>query len=144
MFSDTLLHLERSHLLRLLAWGALSVVLGTLLFAIGYPGRRRSPLLLHFGLQHATWGAVVLVLAGLGWRGLALRDVAAATRLDRIVWLNIGLDVGYVAVGVTLALVGWTLGRRLALVGAGMGVIVQGLGLAILDLYFAIALARWM
>jgi hypothetical protein len=87
---------------------------------------------------------VVLALAGLGWRGLALRDVAGATRLDRILWLNIGLDVGYVAVGLTLALLGWALGRRLALVGAGMGVIVQGLGLVVLDAWFAAAIARWM
>jgi hypothetical protein len=144
VFSDTLLHLERAHLLRLLAWGALSVLLGTLLFALGQLGRRRSPLLLHFGLQHGAWGAVVLAIAGLGWRGLALRDVAGATRLDRIVWLNVGLDAGAVAVGLTLALLGWMLGRRLALVGAGMGVIVQGLGLAVLHLHFAGAIARWM
>ena len=144
MFADTLLQLERAHLLRLVAWGALSVLLGTALFAMGVSGSRRSPLLLHFGMQHATWGAIVLVLVALAWRGLALRDLSGATRLDRIVWLNVGLDVGYVAVGVTLAVVGWRLGRRMALVGAGMGVIVQGMGLAVLDLYFASAIARWM
>jgi hypothetical protein len=63
-------------------------------------------------------------------------------RLDRFVWLNIGLDAGYVAVGATLALLGWRFGRRLGLVGAGIGVIVQGLALTVLDLQLASGIVR--
>jgi hypothetical protein len=47
-----------------------------------------------------------------------------------------------VAIGVTLAVTAWLHGRRLAVVGAGLGVIVQGLGLLVLNLTFAAALAR--
>jgi sulfite exporter TauE/SafE len=83
-----------------------------------------------------AWGAIDLVLAALAWRGLAERDVVGATKLDRLLWLNTGLNIGYIAVGVTLAVVGWQLGRRLGLVGAGLGVTVQGLALLVLDAHF--------
>jgi hypothetical protein len=144
VFADTLLQLERTHLLRILAWGATSVLLGTLLLATLAATRRRSPLLANFGIQTAAWGAVDLALAGWAWRALALRDLAGATRLDRIVWLNIGLDAGYVFVGAALAIVGWRLARSHALVGAGVAIVVQGLALALLDLQFAEAIARFM
>ena len=144
MYADTLLQLERTHLLRLLAWGATCVLLGTLLLATLAATRRRSPLLAHFGIQTTAWGAIDLALAAWFWRGLALRDLAAATRLDRLVWLNVGLDAGYVFVGAALAIVGWRLARSHALVGAGVAVVVQGLALALLDLQFAGAIARWM
>ena len=72
----------------------------------------------------------------------APRDLASATRLDRILWLNIGLDAGYVLVGITLIVVGWRMGRRLGLVGAGMGVVVQGGALALLDLVLAAQISR--
>jgi hypothetical protein len=97
---------------------------------------------LHFAIQTAAWGAIDLLIAAVARRGLALRDVGGATRLDRFIWFNNGLDVGYVAVGLTLAIVGWTLGRRFGLVGAGIGIVVQGLALLVLDLRFSATLAR--
>jgi hypothetical protein len=142
MFSDTLLLAERAHLNRILVWGAVSVLVGTLLLAFVTARRVGSPLLLHFAVQTAAWGAIDLVIALVARRGLALRDVSGATRLDRFVWFNNGLDVGYVAVGLTLAIVGWQLGRRLGLVGAGVGIVVQGLALLVLDLRFSNTLAR--
>jgi hypothetical protein len=139
MWSDSLLLAERAHLVRLIAWGAGSVIAGTALFLLvtmrrGTPDG--SPLLTQFAVQCAAWGAIDLVLAALAWRGLAERDVVGATKLDRLLWLNTGLNVGYIAVGVTLAVVGWQLGRRLGLVGAGLGVTVQGLALLVLDGHF--------
>ena len=142
MFSDTLLLAERAHLNRLLVWGAASVLVGTVLLAFLAVRRVGSPLLLHFAVQTAIWGAIDLVIAVVARRGLALRDLSGATRLDRFIWFNNGLDVGYVAVGLTLAIVGWQLGRRLGLVGAGVGVVVQGLALLVLDLRFSNALAK--
>ena len=136
MFADTLLLLERAHLLRLLVWGAGSMVAGTLLLALQALHRAAGPpaLLRQFAIQTAAWGAIDLALALWGQRGLALRDYAAARQLDRVLWLNLGLDAGYVGVGVTLALCGWLFGRRDAPVGAGLGVIVQGAALFLLDL----------
>lgn len=136
MFADTLLDLERAHLLRVLVWGAGSVLAGTLLLALVALRRAAgpAPLLWHFAVQTAAWGAIDLLLTLWAMRGLALRDHAGATQFDRVLWLNLGLDVGYVAVGVALAAVGWSLGRRLGLVGAGLGVVVQGAALFLLDL----------
>ena len=142
MWADTLLAMERAHLLRLAAWGAASVLTGTALLAWLLVRHRDSPLLRSFALQVGGWGIVDLALAGLAHGSLATRDIAGATRLDRVLWLNIGLDAGYVMVGVTLAVVGWRLGRRLGLVGAGTGVVVQGGALALLDLMLAARISR--
>lgn len=135
MFADTLLAFERAHLLRLVAWGAASVLAGSLLLALVAlrRGAGPAPLLWHFGVQTAAWGAIDLALAAWAWRGLALRDYAGARGLERVLWLNLGLDAGYVGVGVTLALTGWVVGRRLGAVGAGAGVTVQGVALLLLD-----------
>ncbi|HEX8850914.1 MAG TPA: hypothetical protein VF761_15390 [Gemmatimonadaceae bacterium] len=141
MWSDLVLAAERAHLQRLMLWGGTSVVVGILLLlTVARP--RRSALLFHFALQTAAWGAVDLALAASGVRGLAMRDLAAATRLDRFLWLNVGLDAGYVAVGVTLALSAWLLGRRLGGIGAGIAVVIQGLALLLLDTRFLLFLER--
>jgi hypothetical protein len=147
VFADTFLALERSHLLRLAAWGAACLLLGTLLAATLLVRRGRggeSPLLKHFAIQTAAWGAVDLAFAAAGWRSLRLRDHAAAASLERLLWLNLGLDVGYVAVGATLALTAWLLGRRLGPVGAGLGIVLQGLALLALDALFAARIASFI
>ncbi|HEX7979823.1 MAG TPA: hypothetical protein VF461_14545 [Gemmatimonadaceae bacterium] len=105
-------------------------------------GRPRSSLVKHFGIQNALWGAVELGIALILLRSLAVRDLAGATRLDRILWLNIGLDVGYVLVGITLAVIGWRAVRRFGLVGAGIAVTLQGTALAIIDLVLAGQISR--
>lgn len=73
---------------------------------------------------------------------LAPRDVGSATRLDRLVWFDIGLETGYVLVGSVLAITGWRLSRNRALVGGGIGVIVQGGARAVLDLLPASQISR--
>jgi len=141
-WADTLLDIERLHVLKLLVWGALSVGIGTALLAVLRVRRVESALLQHFAIQSAAWGMVDIAIAVWARQGLALRDLGSAVALDRFVWLNVGLDVGYVAVGATLGLTGWTLGRKLGLVGAGTGVIVQGCALTLLDLQLAAAIVR--
>ena len=142
MWADTLLAAERAHVIRLLVWGGGSLVAGTALLAWLRAGRRRSALLEHFGLQTAAWGAVELSL-GLILRGsLATRDLSGATRLDRLLWLNVGLDGGYLLVGATLVVTGWSLGRRMGMVGAGIAVVLQGIALALLDLVLASQISR--
>ena len=142
MWSDALLTAERSHLRLLTVWGAGSVIVGTLLLALLAVRSARSPLLSHFAMQTAAWGAIDLVLVLLAWRGLAGRDYESFTRLDRLLWLNAGLDAGYIAVGITIAVAAWTLGRRLGGVGAGIGIVVQGLALLFLDARFISVLNR--
>jgi len=142
MWADTLLAAERAHLLRLALWGGSSILVGGALLGLLRLRRVRSPLLDHFAIQTVAWGAVDLALALAGRQRVELRDLAAATRLDRFLWLNIGLDAGYIMVGLTLLAVGWRVARRPGLVGAGLGVIVQGAALAVLDLVLAAQISR--
>ena len=135
MFADSFLALERAHLVRLAVWGGASLFVGLVLLLLA---RRpvRSPLLFHFGLQTALWGAIDLAFVVAGWQGLALRDLQGAARVERLLWLNLGLDVGYVGIGATIAIAAWILGRRLGGVGAGIAIVVQGLALFLLDARF--------
>jgi len=142
MWADTLQAVERAHLIRLMVWGGASLLVGSVLLGLMRLRGHRSGLLEHFGIQTMAWGAIELALALTGIRRLELRDLAGATRLDRFLWLNIGLDVGYVMVGMTLLLIGWRMARRMGLVGAGMAVIVQGSALALLDLVLANQISR--
>jgi hypothetical protein len=142
MWSDTLLAAERSHILRVILWAVTSATLGTALLLIITVRRVVAPVVQWFATQALVWGLLELVVAATTWRSLAMRDVSGATRLDRLTWLHIGLDAGIVGIGLTLAVVAWLQGRRLAVIGAGLGVVVQGLGLLLLNLTFASLLAR--
>lgn len=131
MWADALLGAERAHIHQLLLWGGASAVVGlVLLLTVGRA--RRSPLVFHFAAQTLAWGIVIVAVAASALRTLALRDLGAATRLDRFLWLNLGFETGYVAVGATIALCAWLLGRRYGGLGAGLAIMVQGLGLAVI------------
>lgn len=142
MWADTLLRAEQQHLLRLLVWASLSVVAATSIAATLAARRVRSELLQHFALQTVLWGLVIGAIAGIGLRQAQLRDVAGAARLERLVWMNVGLDVGYVGVGFALALAAWVLARKMSVVGAGVGIVVQGLALLVIELQFAAVVSR--
>jgi sulfite exporter TauE/SafE len=105
-------------------------------------GERTGDFARHFAIQTAAWGAVNLAIVAIAADTVAPRNVASVVSLDRFLWLNVGLDAGYMAVGATLALVGWRLGRRRGLIGAGIGVVVQGLALCILDLQLTAHISR--
>lgn len=134
MWADTLLELERGHLLRLGLWGGVSVLVGTIVLALMAMRHATAPLLRHFAIQTAAWGAVDLAICLWAARGLAPRDYAGAQSLINVLWFNTGLDVGYAAVGATLAILAWRWGARAGGIGAGIGVIVQGIALMLLDL----------
>jgi hypothetical protein len=142
MFADTLLSAEQMQLFRLIVWGGGSVLIGTLVFVLLAWRRPRTTMLRHFGLQMVIWGALELVYVAWAWHGLALRDVAGATRLDRLVWLNLGLDVGIVGAGAVTTAIGWVNGRRLALLGSGIGVVLQGAALFLINAQLAASISR--
>ncbi len=133
MWADSLLILERGHLARLAIWGGASVLIGAFVLGVLSWRRTRAPLVRHFAVQTAIWGAVDLAICWWGYRGLALRDYASAQRLLSFLWLNIGLDAGYVMLGMTLAVCCWRLGPRPGGIGAGIGIILQGAVLWLLD-----------
>jgi hypothetical protein len=136
MWSDTLLQLERAHLISLLIWGCTSALVGTALLAWTAATGRRSLLLSRFGLQTCGWGVIALALAATGLFRLTERDLTGATRLDRLTWLSVGLDLGLLCLGTTLAVCGWLHGRRLGAVGSGIGIAMQGSGLLFLHVRF--------
>jgi hypothetical protein len=142
MWSDTLLAAERAHLVHLILWAACSAVLGTSIVAFVTLRRVAAPIIQGFALQALLWGTAELVIALVRWRTLGMRDVSAATRLDRFTWFNAGLDLGIVGVGLALAVLAWVHGRRLTAVGAGLAIVVQGLGLLVINLTFAAMMAR--
>ena len=142
MWADTLQAAERAHLLRLFIWAAASILCGTGLLAFLRARGHRSALLSHFAVQSAGWGTAIALFAAWLFHSLAPRDVGSATRLDRMLWLHIGLDVGLVGVGLALVAMGWRTGRRLSVVGAGIGVAVQGCALTLLNLVLAGQISR--
>lgn len=143
MWADTLLAAERAHLHQLLLWGGASCALGALLLiTAGRPSR--SPIVFHFAAQSIAWGAVILAVGASGLRALTLRDLGSATRLDRFLWLNLGLDIGYVAVGAAIAASAWLLGRRYGGVGAGVAIVVQGLALAVITARLLLILEQFV
>jgi hypothetical protein len=142
MWADQVLAFERAHVARLLLWGALCVVSGLGTALILRQRWKTAPGLRHFAIQTGAWGAINSALALAARPGLALRDFDGVTRLDRFLWFNCGLDVGYVGVGVALAWCGWRLARSQGLVGAGLGVVVQGLALLLLDVRLAMQLTQ--
>lgn len=142
MWADTLFRAEQQHLLRLLFWSGLSILGGTAALTTVVARRLQSPLLKHFAIQMAAWGTVVGAIAGIGWRAARFRDVSGAARLERLVWMSVGLDVGYVAVGAVLAGTAWILAKRMGGVGAGTAIVVQGIALLLIDLQFAAAVSR--
>ncbi len=76
-----------------------SVLAGALLLLWLARRDERSPLLFHFAVQTAAWGAFAVALAAYQWHGLALRDLAGATDIDHLLWLTLGLDLGGVGRG---------------------------------------------
>jgi hypothetical protein len=142
MWSDTLLAAERSYLIRVVIWAVMSAVLGTTFVTIIAGRRMSAPIALWFAIQTLVWGSVELIVAAARWSALSMRDVSGATRLDRLIWFTIGIDVGIIAAGVTAVLMAWRFTRNLPAFGGGLGVVVQGLGLLVLDLTFASILAR--
>lgn len=142
MWADFVLGAERQHLLELLLWSALSVVSATVIAVMLAARRARSALLEHFAIQMLAWGVIFGLIAAVELHALARRDVSGAARLERLVWMNIGLDAGYVAMGVVLAGSGYALARSMAAIGAGTGIIVQGLAILLIDMQFAALVSR--
>lgn len=102
----------------LTGWAALSVVAGGLLSL--------SPPTRGFGRQTAAWGAVDGAIAYAGIRGRRRKGPTDPARLRRVLLVNAGLDVGYLALGERMR-------RTDRWHGDGLAVLVQGAFLLVLD-----------
>lgn len=134
MWADTLQAFESRHLLLLTEWGGGSVLVGALALLVLSVARIRAPLLSHFAIQCALWGAAELAWGAIAMRDVPLRDFEGAAELARELWIAIGLEAGGVLFGLTLAIGGWSRVKRLGVVGSGIGIVVQASVLLILDL----------
>jgi hypothetical protein len=112
----------------LLAWS----VLWTALAAIGLFRRNASDRMRGFWLTNALW---VCVNTAIGVVAL-LDPPADAAEFVRLLWINAGLDVLYLLIGVIL------ITRRPPIArGVGAAILVQGAFLLILDVAWALALS---
>jgi hypothetical protein len=109
----------------LTAWGGLSTGVGAALMVI----EADDPFLFWGGLQHLLWGATNVVIGSASvykanhTRPSAIEDVAVrARRMRRVLWINAGLDVLYVASASLL----WGLSERREVQGSGAAILVQG------------------
>ena len=127
MFADTLMQLERLFLERLLLWGALSGVVGAVVFSGLLARRAQSPLLRHFAGQMAVWGFGVLAFAAVRLHTVVMRDLASALRLDSVLRLDAGLALAVAGIGLVVVVAAMRFGPRPAAIGAGLAIAVQGL-----------------
>lgn len=142
VFADTIFRAEQQYLLRLLLWAGLSIIAGTAVLVLLTVRRLRSPLLRHFAVQMTVWGAAIGIFAGARWPSVHVRDLSDAARFERLIWLTIGLDAGVVGIGCMLAACAWLLARRIGPLGAGLGIVVQGLALLVIRLQLAAIVSR--
>ena len=98
-------------------WAVGSLLLGA---ALSADPRTRA-----FGRQTAAWGLVDGAIALVGARRQAAGGTTPPARLRRVLLVNAGLDVGYVAAGAALLRTRWR--------GDGAAVVVQGAFLLWLD-----------
>lgn len=132
---------------RLWLWSGLSIAVGIILILLG------QPFWTGFGIQGVAWGIVGAAIAWWGQRSTQRyrltsdtipERMRAARRLRRLLWINTGLDVLYLAGGVALAL---TLGNRdLVWLGHGWGIAIQGGFLFLFDWFHAhaVPLEGWL
>lgn len=123
---------------RLLFWAIPSVIGGLLLQLSG------RPFLKGVGAQAFGWGLIDAAIALAGQRSAERKQTTAtplvevqhARSLRRLLWLNAGLDVGYMAGGLWLAR---NKGRDNAVwAGHGWGIVIQGAFLFAFDLVHAL------
>lgn len=131
--------------LQLLGWAAASMGVA-LALAMGDP----TPFAAAVALQFAVWGAIDAAIAGAGLRAHAVKRAAGAAasleaseaerrRTRRLLLVNAGLDVGYLAVAAALATIGDPGDARR---GHALGVAIQGGFLLLFDAGHAAGLAR--
>ena len=108
----------------LIAWSFSSIVIGAILFLIAIP------VLQGIGLQALLWGLIDVIIAVFGVFRAKEQTAIKAARFLRI---NVYLDIVYQVVGVLLIVFLW---QDAFLLGNGIGIIIQGAFLFVLDLYF--------
>jgi hypothetical protein len=122
----------QAHLSRLGTWAIVSIVLGLGLSVYTLWIKRSSKFWQHFALQFIAWGLIDLIIVLLARASVNSYSFAQFTAAREFLIFNEGLNLAYIAVGLTLVITA----RRMAAApvsGAGWAVIFQGLALLVLD-----------
>ncbi len=129
---------------RLFAWNVINMAVGVLMGRSSHDERRGM------ASQAVGWAGVNFAIAFFGGRATRKREQQAnaleattlakeARNLKRLLWLNAGLDVGYM-------LGGWWYAQREAARpfrrGVGRGIIIQGALLLVFDVVHALLVPR--
>ena len=130
---------QRAHLWRVGAWGAANVAGGLALVALS--DAEEDAVRRAFGIQSAAWGAVNVGIATVallngpdGAETLWREAFNAENGYADLLLVNLGLNVGYAAVGTTMLVAGSRDVRSADLWrGHGAALILQGAGLFVLD-----------
>ena len=130
---------QQAHLWRVGAWGLANAVGGAVLVLA--TDRDADPGRWAFGLQSGAWGVVNVGIAAVGLAsgpGEVTAEWATALGAENgyadVLLVNLGLNVGYVAVGGTLlAVAGRGVSTPDAWRGHGGALVLQGAGLLVLD-----------
>jgi len=130
---------QRAHLYRVLGWGGLNAAVGAALLLASDRTTQRGRF--GFGVQSAAWGTINMGIAAVGLLaggGEVAQSVSEALRAENgyadILLFNLGLNVAYASVGATLIAVSSRgVAHPAAWRGHGTALIVQGLGLFVLD-----------
>lgn len=142
MWADLVLRAERQHAVELLAWAALSLIMAMASFVVTKGRRGQSALLTAFATQLALWAVVTAALGAIELGQLTMRDLSAATRLDRIMWARAGLDVGIIGIGAVFGGASYVLTRSQRGLGAAAAIAAQGLALLVIDLRLIAVISR--
>ncbi|MEM0963056.1 MAG: hypothetical protein AAGK21_11045 [Bacteroidota bacterium] len=130
---------QQAHLWRVGAWGLANAIGGTALVVAS--DRDRQPGAWAYGLQSGAWGVINVGIAAVGLAtgpgettAVWAEALGAENTYADILLVNLGLNVGYMAVGGTLlAVAGRGVSNPPAWRGHGAALVVQGLGLLVLD-----------
>jgi hypothetical protein len=108
----------------LIAWSLVSIIISILLLLVPIS------VLQGIGLQALLWGFIDVLIAVVGVLRNKEMPAGKAARFLRINWF---LDIGYMVVGVLLIVFLWV---DPFIFGNGLGIIIQGAFLFMLDLFF--------
>lgn len=108
----------------LIIWSLANIVVGAILLLVPIG------VLQGIGLQALLWGIIDAIIAMFG---VFRAKEQTATKAARFLRINVYLDIIYQVIGVLLIVFLW---QDAFLLGNGIGIIVQGAFLFVLDLYF--------
>lgn len=129
---------QNAHLWRVAVWGSVNALGGMALMAS--TGRSAHPARWGFGMQSAAWGVINVGIATAGLFAAAPPPTEADALLDAersfhdILLFNLGLNVAYSGIGAAMVTASYQgVDHARTWRGHGSALILQGLGLLVLD-----------